>query len=73
MTEEIFKVVLILVLMEDALRVKVRILVRQQKMVLILVLMEDALRETPSMGKLFPLNSLNPCSNGRCSARITAD
>ena len=46
MTEEIFKVVLILVLMEDALRVKVRILVRQQKMVLILVLMEDALRVT---------------------------
>ena len=61
--------VLILVLMEDALRErnsdpkKVKF-----DAVLILVLMEDALREISSLSTNPLCSSLNPCSNGRCSA-----
>ena len=38
--------------------------------VLILVLMEDALRESQTGSFGDGCNSLNPCSNGRCSARF---
>ena len=61
--------VLILVLMEDALRVCSRIRITQRYRVLILVLMEDALREYNLAGLVFLSWCLNPCSNGRCSAR----
>ena len=37
--------------------------------VLILVLMEDALRESIAALDHYTLIGLNPCSNGRCSAR----
>ena len=61
------RTVLILVLMEDTLRVK-KSSGRRSKKVLILVLMEDTLR-----GSLFfvcKVNcSLNPCFNGRYSQR----
>ena len=62
--------VLILVLMEDALRGHTCPLKWMRTAVLILVLMEDALRvmRNPKNGNLF--FSLNPCSNGRCSARL---
>ena len=56
--------------MEDALRDSVGEFRGFFDNVLILVLMEDALRDVvknPKNGKLF---CLNPCSNGRCSARI---
>ena len=61
--------VLILVLMEDALRD--RPLRRQERLlsVLILVLMEDALRGTCNVVSPTSDGGLNPCSNGRCSAR----
>ena len=39
------------------------------KRVLILVLMEDALRGADYDSSARPTASLNPCSNGRCSAR----
>ena len=60
--------VLILVLMEDALRVASRISECSTSIVLILVRMEDALRgqRTATTQQIEP--SLNPCSNGRCSA-----
>ncbi len=38
--------------------------------VLILVLMEDALREDNQTPEQSPEKGLNPCSNGRCSARF---
>ncbi len=38
--------------------------------VLILVLMEDALRDVLPIEQLLELLGLNPCSNGRCSARL---
>ena len=38
--------------------------------VLILVLMEDALRVWPSWLTRRGTSCLNPCSNGRCSARL---
>ena len=38
--------------------------------VLILVLMEDALRELMKKTLIGMKPSLNPCSNGRCSARL---
>ena len=62
--------VLILVLMEDALRGhrELDLLVTQQ--VLILVLMEDALREHNYGTQKIYSSCLNPCSNGRCSARM---
>ena len=62
-------VVLILVLMEDALRVADTGRYSLSQTVLILVLMEDALRESRLMRYNHMRVSLNPCSNGRCSAR----
>ena len=56
--------------MEDALRADSGILVDLYNVVLILVLMEDALRDFVSAYKNAEISeSLNPCSNGRCSAR----
>ena len=43
------------------------------KKVLILVLMEDALRGPIEITKINLRNGLNPCSNGRCSARTHND
>ena len=60
--------VLILVLMEDALRDTGEWLFVLHNKVLILVLMEDALRGEESSMKCHLVNCLNPCSNGRCSA-----
>ena len=63
--------VLILVLMEDALRDRDYLCGHKgQHSVLILVLMEDALRESQTR-RIHRRNlvGLNPCSNGRCSAR----
>ena len=60
--------VLILVLMEDTLRVWVITLLTEINMVLILVLMEDTLR----VGQTVTFKggrSLNPCFNGRYSQR----
>ena len=60
--------VLILVLMEDALRVQINYDLERSSSVLILVLMEDALRAyyrwRTKGGEIL---CLNPCSNGRCS------
>ena len=39
--------------------------------VLILVLMEDALRAAVAIKATDEMGSLNPCSNGRCSASIS--
>ena len=61
-------IVLILVLMEDALRVLAHKAGNLSRYVLILVLMEDALRDKYWMTASYQ-SSLNPCSNGRCSAR----
>ena len=61
--------VLILVLMEDALRVFHGIRRNEVLHVLILVLMEDALRDKSKVQVIDKYGSLNPCSNGRCSAR----
>ncbi len=62
--------VLILVLMEDGLRdyrnIKEIII---YFVVLILVLMEDGLREKRRISQRIKRNSLNPCFNGRWSAR----
>ncbi len=60
--------VLILVLMEDALRVFIGRLTEWLNVVLILVLMEDALRVTREVRTEEVNKRLNPCSNGRCSA-----
>ena len=60
--------VLILVLMEDALRVRGKRQRHRELDVLILVLMEDALRALHPFLFKQVLSSLNPCSNGRCSA-----
>ena len=62
---------LILVLMEDALRAQWLPLYNGQRDVLILVLMEDALRDIYEDRYINHILSLNPCSNGRCSARQT--
>ena len=56
--------------MEDALRESAQNLIGKVFDVLILVLMEDALREMISLIKEEKYNRLNPCSNGRCSARL---
>ena len=63
-------VVLILVLMEDALRADTgEVFSNRFIIVLILVLMEDALRVCGRSCIFFHRSeSLNPCSNGRCSA-----
>ncbi len=61
--------VLILVLMEDALRGQKGQRAVQANAVLILVLMEDALREVQNAPNTIIGSCLNPCSNGRCSAR----
>ena len=61
--------VLILVLMEDALRVDAYDDMDYVTYVLILVLMEDALRAINGNNAVFFAIGLNPCSNGRCSAR----
>ena len=61
--------VLILVLMEDALREGRRGAGGTEHNVLILVLMEDALRAVSLQMVLSCNSGLNPCSNGRCSAR----
>ena len=57
--------------MEDALREQVTALFSKALTVLILVLMEDALRDGSRPKKRSTRCSLNPCSNGRCSARIS--
>ena len=62
-------VVLILVLMEDALRDMFTLLFDTAMLVLILVLMEDALRVFTKALTSKSATCLNPCSNGRCSAR----
>ncbi len=62
-------VVLILVLMEDALRAYYNVGSITYDVVLILVLMEDALRVEELCLTRLTIVSLNPCSNGRCSAR----
>ena len=63
--------VLILVLMEDALRAAVTTYQNAlDATVLILVLMEDALRAEKELSKDIQFPGLNPCSNGRCSASI---
>ena len=54
--------------MEDALRVADTGRYSLSQTVLILVLMEDALRESRLMRYNHMRVSLNPCSNGRCSA-----
>ncbi len=65
-------IVLILVLMEDVLRGCQFTSIEDPIAVLILVLMEDALRELDAI-KVEKLSlSLNPCFNGRCSARLSA-
>ena len=61
--------VLILVLMEDALRAAILWKSYQKCYVLILVLMEDALRAKEDFQGYPKGSSLNPYSNGRCSAR----
>ena len=60
--------VLILVLMEDTLRVLQLIAYMGVLTVLILVLMEDTLRDN-SITDILVLGSLNPCFNGRYSQR----
>ena len=63
--------VLILVLMEDALRVETFNFEKTERYrVLILVLMEDALRVSSNISEQVAALCLNPCSNGRCSARV---
>ena len=62
--------VLILVVMEDALRDKQMAQNTMKNIfVLILVVMEDALREVKVEPKKEKKMGLNPCCNGRCSAR----
>ena len=56
--------------MEDALRAVHNCTERIRKCVLILVLMEDALRENKLKLETVTYFSLNPCSNGRCSASV---
>ena len=56
--------------MEDALRGSILHASQCRPQVLILVLMEDALRECQQSGVVSQANGLNPCSNGRCSARL---
>ena len=55
--------------MEDALRDRRRDSKVGRQAVLILVLMGDALREAMSTISWCLQDRLNPCSNGRCSAR----
>ena len=62
--------VLILVLMEDTLRVTACIRDKKQDGVLILVLMEDTLREYNQSRFLTRFCCLNPCFNGRYSQRL---
>ena len=65
--------VLILVLMEDTLRVPILMKKKMVVEVLILVLMEDTLRGLVSGIKNKSVLSLNPCFNGRYSQRkVTA-
>ena len=59
--------VLILILMEDTLRVKQLLRTMKYIEVLILILMEDTLRDLLSMMYYKSLMSLNPYSNGRYS------
>ena len=59
--------VLILVLMEDTLRVLYELLIWDSSEVLILVLMEDTLRGVLKSSKNSIWRSLNPCFNGRYS------
>ena len=61
--------VLILVLMEDTLRVYEKIWSSKRNSVLILVLMEDTLREYETIWFYRFSSSLNPCFNGRYSQR----
>ncbi len=61
--------VLILVLMEDGLRVKkILRLMNILSVVLILVLMEDGLRDSVIVAEELDGGGLNPCFNGRWSA-----
>ena len=63
------RVVLILVLMEYALRVMKWYKIWLILSVLILVLMEYALRDYASAHEALAAAGLNPCFNGICSAR----
>ena len=56
--------------MEDALRGDKKGEPIEVPTVLILVLMEDALRVAGTCGNGKTTTSLNPCSNGRCSASL---
>ena len=58
------KWVLILVLMDDTLRVKMTEHLLKVKEVLILVLMDDTLRDSHSCNNSYFMCSLNPCFNG---------
>ena len=68
------KIVLILVLMEDALGDVTAKELQDAVTVLILVLMEDALGARPRADEILRVpQSLNPCFNGRCSRSAVAD
>ena len=62
------KIVLILVLMEDALVLTRKRKKHLEKNVLILVLMEDALVQLLHLSMTQSSTSLNPCFNGRCTS-----
>ena len=53
--------------MEDALARRLRIGMPRIKYVLILVVMEDALALARNNLKIYTMDSLNPCCNGRCT------
>ena len=66
--KDFYSSVLILVLMEDALALKLgRKLTALGAKVLILVLMEDALALTKLLSGRICYIGLNPCFNGRCT------
>ena len=62
--------VLILVLMEDTLRVNLAEITAKTAEVLILVLMEDTLRDMETIKMEYAYKCLNPCFNGRYSQRF---
>ena len=66
---ELIEKVLILIIMEDTLRVNLCLLLRFQVNVLILIIMEDTLRELQNRFILKSVLSLNPYYNGRYSTR----
>ena len=65
--------VLILIIMEDTLRVEEFDLIRPNNKVLILIIMEDTLRVFQGIMNLNELISLNPYYNGRYSTSYLAN